>query len=296
MLYRFGSFNSLNLDAVANGSFYFSQRDQVNDPLDCNPPVKFPTYGEFKYRLNKLLSELNDCSPEFIDLFKNEEVIEATYSPFRDSRRLIELLKNQADRVGILCFTKDYNHPLMWSHYSDGHRGFCIGYDIDYDTNQLWGELDLFGGERVFVRDVNYSSEPIDALTIYITLLHFMLRNARDKNGYLNFDDAYKVLGFENISRVIFSHLSIFFLSHKHESWRYENEVRLLAMPFDNKDRSGVKVSSSKILKRVYFGAKMPESQKITLSKLLASETTEFFESRFSEEKLGVIFSPACYI
>ena len=29
--------------------------------------------------------------------------------------------------IGCLCTS--YNHRLMWSHYADGHKGFCVEYD-----------------------------------------------------------------------------------------------------------------------------------------------------------------------
>jgi len=295
MLYRFSAFNSLNLDAIANNSFFFSQRDQVNDPLDCNPPITCPTYSEFRARLKKLIGELKNCSDEFIDLFQHEEVIEATYSPFKDIAQLKGLLTQQADNVGILCFTKEYDNPLMWSHYADGHRGFCIGYDIKYDDTHMWNEINLFDNECVLLRGVEYSSKPIDVVIMYMALLHFMLRNARNSSGFLEFDSAYKVLGFENISKVIFSHLSVFFLSHKHTSWNYENEVRLLAMPRDNRSNSGLKQSKSSLLRKVYFGAKMPMSQKKTLTKLLSSNGTAFYEGYFSNEKLDVSFRSVHY-
>jgi hypothetical protein len=34
---------------------------------------------------------------------------------------------------GLLCFTKSWTNPLMWSHYGDRHRGMCLGFDV-YDT------------------------------------------------------------------------------------------------------------------------------------------------------------------
>lgn len=50
--------------------------------------------------------------------------------------------------VGVICFTKDWNHHLFWSHYASHHSGFCIG----FDENLLgdWGDFMSF-------RDVTYS-------------------------------------------------------------------------------------------------------------------------------------------
>lgn len=37
-------------------------------------------------------------------------------------------------KYGILCFSKDWKNPVQWSHYSDRHRGVCLGFDIKDDT------------------------------------------------------------------------------------------------------------------------------------------------------------------
>ena len=31
---------------------------------------------------------------------------------------------------GLLCFSKSWRNPLLWSHYSDRHRGLCLGFDV----------------------------------------------------------------------------------------------------------------------------------------------------------------------
>lgn len=31
---------------------------------------------------------------------------------------------------GLLCFSKRWRNPVLWSHYADRHRGFCLGFDV----------------------------------------------------------------------------------------------------------------------------------------------------------------------
>lgn len=43
-------------------------------------------------------------------------------------------LKDEMNRtVGLLCFSKAWNNPVLWSHYADKHRGLCLGFDIPDD-------------------------------------------------------------------------------------------------------------------------------------------------------------------
>lgn len=36
-----------------------------------------------------------------------------------------------ASRLGLLCFSRDWNSPVMWGHYAESHRGLCLGFDVD---------------------------------------------------------------------------------------------------------------------------------------------------------------------
>jgi len=32
--------------------------------------------------------------------------------------------------TGILCFSETYNDPVQWAHYTEQHKGLCLGFDI----------------------------------------------------------------------------------------------------------------------------------------------------------------------
>lgn len=41
--------------------------------------------------------------------------------------------KNKSDQDsnrGLLCFSKNWKHPLLWSHYAEKHRGLALGFDV----------------------------------------------------------------------------------------------------------------------------------------------------------------------
>jgi hypothetical protein len=31
---------------------------------------------------------------------------------------------------GLLCFSSGWSDPVIWAHYSDRHRGLCLGFEI----------------------------------------------------------------------------------------------------------------------------------------------------------------------
>jgi hypothetical protein len=32
---------------------------------------------------------------------------------------------------GVLCFSRSWSNPVLWSHYADKHRGICLGFEVD---------------------------------------------------------------------------------------------------------------------------------------------------------------------
>ena len=34
----------------------------------------------------------------------------------------------------VLCFSRSWTNPVIWSHYADKHRGVCIGFDVSDDN------------------------------------------------------------------------------------------------------------------------------------------------------------------
>jgi hypothetical protein len=43
---------------------------------------------------------------------------------------LTALLSHLNNWCGVLCFSQDWQNPLLWSHYGDKHKGICLGLDI----------------------------------------------------------------------------------------------------------------------------------------------------------------------
>lgn len=51
--------------------------------------------------------------------------------PDRDIRnKMNKFKKDLSEKHGIICFSEDYHSPAQWAHYSDNHKGMCIGFDI----------------------------------------------------------------------------------------------------------------------------------------------------------------------
>jgi hypothetical protein len=66
----------------------------------------------------------------FNDLNDPFELLAVDVAEF-DLRVGIRAKKEYIDSTeGLLCFSKTWRNPLMWSHYGDKHRGIALGFDV----------------------------------------------------------------------------------------------------------------------------------------------------------------------
>jgi hypothetical protein len=65
-------------------------------------------------------SDLNDPFELLGAELRNKELREA----FRQTKEHLD--KNR----GLICFSKSWGNPVLWSHYADKHRGICLGFDV----------------------------------------------------------------------------------------------------------------------------------------------------------------------
>jgi len=109
-----GDFLIRDINSIYQNVFFAPNAKDLNDP--CETLV--------------LSDNLNLQLNIFNKLFKR--IPEESRSSFIDAtKKLIELKKE----FGIYSLSKSYNHELLWAHYANNHRGFCIEYDFNTVMN-----------------------------------------------------------------------------------------------------------------------------------------------------------------
>jgi hypothetical protein len=106
--------------------------------------------------------------------------------------------------TGLLCFSRNWDNLLLWSHYANSHTGLCLGFDIP-------------GGPDSNGYDMNVHYQPN------------LLKIRRQED--VNYDLANRLL------------------RTKHESWSYEQELRMFVRLNDPPDANG--------LRWLYFGPQL---------------------------------------
>lgn len=294
MLYKFYSFTDYTLDALANSSVYFSRRHQFNDPMDCDPPLLVPERGVFERKLRFCAHRMGPVDSGFVDRLLTKSATDYLFSLIDNEDFKIEL-QEVADLVGVFCLTNQPHHPLMWGHYSNGHKGFCVGFDIE-DTELVYSvDGHSFEGQPVKIKRVDYSKKPVDCFEILVILMSLILKDSRFLNsgGKLDSKSAEMILSSDGLKKQFYNYYAMHQLSHKHSAWSYEKELRILAWPHEGMGTSGIRKLKHGRIREVIFGAKMPQSNRITLERVLNSRAIEYKQSVFSKKALDLDFLPA---
>ncbi|MGB1269690.1 MAG: DUF2971 domain-containing protein [Flavobacteriaceae bacterium] len=135
---------------------YLSAPNDFNDPFDC------------KININHHLLDTDEKKEFYIKkgtkeninlLIKNNKNIEEEENKLRKNLRNIDEYQKEYERrnskyinnsIGVLSLSRRWNSILMWSHYGDYHKGYCIGFDEKVLIDSRCFE---YGG------DVNYTPD-----------------------------------------------------------------------------------------------------------------------------------------
>lgn len=122
------------------------------------------------------------------------------------AKQTLSLKNNFSNNYGVLSLTKNPLNPLMWSHYSDSHRGMVIGFDVD---------------EAGFNND-GFIIKAKDGVMRY--------RKTQLRNDYVPTDSDLRNIGNDKEFSLTSPNKNIFkraFLE-KQKCWKYEDEVRIV--------------------------------------------------------------------
>ncbi|WP_306350635.1 DUF2971 domain-containing protein [Flavobacterium sp. '19STA2R22 D10 B1'] len=147
IIYKYRSWsNKYHKDILLKNQVYLSSPIEFNDPFDCKIPKNFLLINTPE-KVEKYVNDVIERQKDFIiskGLSIENEIIEyaktlQNIQKFQKEREEIEfpMIDNH---YGVLCMSAKWNSILMWSHYGDYHKGFCIGFN-----EEKMRESGLFG-------------------------------------------------------------------------------------------------------------------------------------------------------
>ena len=197
-LYKYRKFDQYWETTLFDGQLYFAEAITLNDPFDCHTFIDVKRYSEF---MNTFASKY--VFPEI----EYDKICEVYNS------RMENNLKRQCLKIKqvflLTCFSEDVKSILMWSHYADSHKGFCIEYDME-KVSQLY---------RDFLYPVIYQDQCYDFTEMAI-MLDASYYQAMKALEILNVNTEYCL---KDVTNNIYVPLLI-----KAKEWSYEKEWRIV--------------------------------------------------------------------
>jgi hypothetical protein len=188
-LYKYCSYTQHCLSILIKKKIWLAKPESFNDPFDCNIRFKPKTNSE--------------ALKKYIDITGR-----STGNPDKDLEIYLEGLKQFQNKdmknFGVFAMSQINDNILMWSHYADKHKGFCI--EFERLPNNLLGDYEI--------------TQPIDYCCDYPDV------DPLDSTG--------------NIDRFLFRKM----LFSKAKDWAYEKEWRLAYDEGDKEEAMPANISS----------------------------------------------------
>lgn len=210
-IYKFRAMNLNSLVALSSRTIWFASIKDLNDPFEGYIQVAMPSsdserIAEYTKLGQRIIQKHNGLTPD-----KAREIVLSRYlsDPTGFIEFIDELLGRHPETIseslsqfGIYSVSSDIpenpmtqaSNMLMWSHYADGFKGFCIHFDL----NELHSSLKLMNpGIKFEWCSVRYLDKP------------------------------HRINLVQDLERGTIEALKS--IQCKHEQWCYECEIRMLA-------------------------------------------------------------------
>ncbi len=168
-LYKYGRINEFSEALFTGSSLYFPSAEMLNDPFECSPAFTF------QHDKNKIMDSLVRAilrfGPEKSQVTAEAEAAEMY---LRGHHREPELWRSieknirqtSQKKIGIYCLTETRTNTLMWTHYADEHKGYCLEFDAtDIDSIFIGAEEMQYTDEYPVVDHLNTPNDQMFELT-----------------------------------------------------------------------------------------------------------------------------------
>jgi hypothetical protein len=257
IVYKFRNWeNEHHKKILTDNLIHFSTPSSFNDPFDSTIPFRYDLISDQEL-MQAYCRLIKKDEPNISRQEMKKKAREELKKGFVKGLEYLERAKAVTEQYntnmfGIFSIAGKYDDLLMWSHYANNHRGFCVGFKyellIEFCTQHFLNK------EKVLEsRSVIYQEEyPVLIPTIEDDV-EFMIRP----------------------------------LTYKSKVWEYENEHRLIVYEGANEDV----VIPNEIFEGIALGCKMLPEMKNEIKKIADRKNIPIADSRMQLEKYALQYS-----
>lgn len=289
-MFKYSTFSEYSLQNILNDELYMNHYESFNDPFECRCEVLtgFPDKESNSPRLKDIIQAWgfeDHSNPAALDEYEDYGL------SLEDSQPNVPYSINSAR---ISCFSKRSDNLLMWAHYANGLRGFCLEFDKDLILSENNDDAEIF--------EVIYEIEPSKIDTAVIAVLNDQIEyneaaiyetgkrlnfqklteneNQADREEVQMYEEYLDLVNIKN--REIYQKM----LATKSVEWRYEEELRII-LHTDSTNKAGIFMKYPiESLLSITIGEKMPEPQKQALSNAIKMKS-EHIKIKIASRVIG---------
>lgn len=147
VLYRYSAFSENAISSLTNKTVWFANPRSFNDPFDCRFSILESSPKSFKMPA-KLGAEV---MVEKINAYQKGK-------EYDSHKEYLYKLEKALTEIGVLCLSSSNDNMLMWSHYADKHKGFCLGFKIIGNAKEKVRHVD-YDGKYIEIRIEDFADK-----------------------------------------------------------------------------------------------------------------------------------------
>jgi hypothetical protein len=133
IIYKYTGISANLDDSLTNHRLFFNNPQNFNDPFDCNFILE--TDCSAAEKTNYITTNINMRR----QILPQPQIDASVNQALNNHASWDQIINDSKDRflsrIGVCCFSKTDENPLLWAHYSDKHKGVCLVYDTLKDPS-----------------------------------------------------------------------------------------------------------------------------------------------------------------
>ena len=185
-IYKYQRIDDHTDDLFINSNLWFSNPLDFNDPFDCQLTI------DSKNTLEEIVSWMKKADPKMSTIDRINIAKETKKNPKKWHEMVNQNIRKHLLRTGVCCFAKNPFELLMWAHYTNCHKGFCMEFDVLADP-MFFGKTGMVKYKQDYPR-CNYLREQKD----------FINKAILTKSIHWEYEGEFRVINFNKQGLVSF--------------------------------------------------------------------------------------------
>ncbi len=288
-LYKYRALDSRSLDMLSRSIIWLAPSHAFNDPFDCKARRKFEFTSdkELIAKLAPIEAHQRKISPDDAIAYLKQLVTDDKLRDEYLEKKSRSFQKVVLQSFGIYTLSKTPKEILMWSHYADRHKGFCIEYRRSPDNmladaqKVMYPKDDEFRHIDYFNPDANKRFEEMSKIVLTKSQRWEYEKEWRIlQKGYVQdglTDDTTECDEEERLNMALEVKMEI---TTKSRHRRYQKDWRIWPRRVRGPYSGHESTYPDDMLRGIIFGLEMSEGDRKEIRHVLSGKNVKYYEAR----------------